>query len=428
MKKSPIDSGIIQQDQYTSMQDSDATPEIEESKQISMFGLFLLLINTTIGSGTLLIPYCFKCGVVLVLITSFGMSIIALLTLFFLVDSSIATNLKDYPSLFAYSFGKKLTWIMHTWIILCIFGTVIIYVVWCGRLMSFLVKDVLSHFILQSNTFWNFLMATLLMFPLTIFRHLGFLQSWSGVAVCFILLLIVHALYWFIKGVEEVGFQKEKIKYFEFNSQFISTFSVQSMAYDCHCNIFGALEILKNPTLPRVRGSIAIVVYSSFFLYNLFGLLTYLHLFDDLGDGAALEYYPKDNILTLITTIGVIIILILGAPMMVWPTRNCIIDMFFAPPIRDRDYRPVSNTVWITIGGGIIFFGTLFACLSTDIVFFFDLIGGLLTPGFVFALPAVFYLKSVPNKRWYMIMTAIIVIIVALAATVVCTMQVIKGR
>ena len=395
-------------------------------RKTSFFGVFLILINTTIGSGTLLIPYCFKCGLFLVLIVSFLLSLVALWSLFILVDVSLVTKCKDYPSLFAYTFGAKREWIMHVWIILVLFGTVIIYVNWCGRLVKHFLQFIHKS-PWDSEIFWNCATAIFFIFPLTIFRKLDKLQSWSGVALFFILLLLSHAIYWFAKGIIENGFDSDKIVYFRANKQLISTFSVNAMAYDCHCNIFGAANILENPTKKRLKAMIVVIVYTSFTLYNLFGIFTYLYLFDDLGPGAAIEFYPIENWFTKITIIGVIIIIIMGSPMMVWPTRNCIIDLFFAPPLRSVDHRPVSTPVWIALGAGITGLATLGACASSNIVFFFDLIGGLLTPGFVFFLPCVFYLKNVKNKKWYEILFSVLVIIVSIGATVACTYQVIKG-
>ena len=143
-----------------------------------------------------------------------------------------------------------------------------------------------------------------------------------------------------------------------------------------------------------------------------------MYLFDDLGPGAALEYYPK-NWFTITTTVGVIIILILGGPMMVFPTRNSFIDLVF--------HREVNNIWWNVIGASIVLLATACACLSNNIVFFFDLVGGLLTPGFVFTLPAIFYWKNVPNLKWYHKLIATIVIIMSLAATCACTYNVVTG-
>ena len=386
------------------------------SGQSTFLGALLLLLNTTIGSGTLLIPYCYRCGLALCLGISFIMAIIALCTLFMLIDCWKVTGARDYTHLFEISFGRKWTWIMNIWIVLILFGTVIIYVSWIGRL----VKDIIPlHGVpWDSPIFWNFMCAIFLIFPLTIFRSLKMLESWSGIAVFFIIWLIVFALYWFIEGIVEEGFTPEKIEWFNPGKIMISTFGIMSMAYDCHCNIFQTLRIFKNPTVKRSRLLTIVVVFVSFFMYNGFGLFAYLHLFDQLGPGAALEYYPK-NWFTIVTTIGVIIILILGGPMMVFPTRNSFIDLVF--------HREVNNIWWNVIGASIVLLATACACLSNNIVFFFDLVGGLLTPGFVFTLPAIFYLKNVPKLKIYHKIIAGIVIIMSIAATCACTYNVLTG-
>ena len=172
----------------------------------------------------------------------------------------------------------------------------------------------------------------------------------------------------------------------------------------------------------------ALVVAVSFVLYNAFGVFSYLYLFDDIGSGAVVEYYDKSNWFTKVTIIGVILIIVLGAPMMVMPTRNCLINLFWAPPIRKEDHRPVSTWVWILLGAGITLSATALTAISSNIVFFFDLVGGLLTPGFVFTMPSVFYLMKVKGTRWWEKFFAGVVIVASVGATCVCTYQVIAGN
>jgi amino acid permease len=398
--------------------DISQAQEEENKGKSSFFGAFLLLLNTTIGSGTLLIPYCYKSGLALCVLTSFGVSLIALASLWMLIDSAKVTKGRDYSHLFEITFGKKWTWIMNVWIILVLFGTVIIYVLWIGRLVKHIVPFKAKA--LESPIFWNFTCAILLIFPLTTFKSLKKLESWSGVAVFFIVWLIIFALYWLIKGVHDNGFQPEKIVYFNPGKILISTFGIMSMAYDCHCNIFQTLNILKDPSTKRARWLTTVVVYVSFILYNSFGILVYLHLFDELGSGAALEYYPLGNWFTKVTILGVIIILILGGPMMVFPTRASVINLWWN--------GEVSTLWWNIIGASIVLLATCCACLSNNIVFFFDLVGGLLTPGFVFTMPSIFYLKNVPKQKWYNKVICAIVIIASIAATIACTYNVVTGQ
>ena len=388
----------------------------ENEKKSSDFGIFVLLINTTIGSGTLLIPYCFKSGLALVLIVSFLMALVALWSLWILVESGYVTKCYDYTSLFSKTFGKKYSWIMDLWITLVLFGTIIIYILWIGRLIKHIIP--FKNNLFSNNIFINFLSTTFLIFPLTFFKSMKKLETWSGLAVFFIFWLLIFSIYWFIKGILIEGFQSNKIIYFNFGKQLISTFGIQSMAFDSHCNIFSALKHFNNPNKFRYRSLITFVIFSSFILYNLFGLFTYLHLFDKLGPGASLEYYPLNNWFTKLTILGVIFILILGAPMMVFPTRNSILGLF-------NIFKP-NWLQWNLIGFFLVYLATIFASISNNIIFFFDLVGGLMTPGFIFTLPSIFYLKIVKNIKWYEYIFTILTIICSIIATFTCTYQVLN--
>lgn len=404
---------------YTADLASTTQEIIEEPPgQSSLFGVLILLLNTTIGSGALLVPYCYNCGIALCIITSFVLGLISLWSLWMLIDCARVTRARDYSHLFTITFGRKYTWIMNVWITLCLFGTVVIYVLWIGRLVKHVVP--LKGKPWDSPVFWNFLSAIVLIYPLTIFRSLKRLESWSGIAVFFIIWLIVFSFYWLIKGIHDDGFTPSRIVYFKVGKIFISTFGIMSVAYDCHCNIFQACRILKDPHPKRGKILAAMTVMISFVLYNAFGIFAYLHLFDDLKAGAALEYYPLDNWFTRTTILGVIVILILGGPMMVFPTRYAILDLIYGT-------QEVSTLVWNVSGALITLLATACACISNNIVFFFDFVGGLLTPGFVFTMPCVFYLMNVKERRWYNILICAIVIVISGAATIACTYNVVTG-
>lgn len=386
-------------------------------KQLSWWGVFFVLINTTIGSGTLLVPYCFRCGLGLVLTIAGVMAGLAFFSLYMLLESSRQTGQVEYERLFAHCFGEKWVWIMHVWIIVILFGSIIIYDLMSGKLIMHLLNINFSPF--NNLIFWNFMVAVLLIFPLTLFKSLKPLEKWSGLALFFILVLTIHALYWLIYGIKKDGFKSSKIEWFKANKQLITSFGVFSMAYDCHCNIFAALRGLPNPTIQRKLGmSIAVIVFS-FCLYMAFGIFTYFHLFDDLGPDPPMMYYPISNWFTKITIIGVVLILVLGAPVVIFPIRNSFIHMI---------WKSDSGTlVWVLVGAGITLLATICTFISSNVVFFFDLIGGIFTPGFVFTLPSIFYLKIVKNAHLALKILAVFTTIISIGASVAATYQVIKG-
>ncbi|OHT07023.1 Transmembrane amino acid transporter protein [Tritrichomonas foetus] len=386
----------------------------------SMFGCFQILLNTAIGSGTLMVPYAYTAGVGTELLISSVFCFVAYMALYFLIEASQYTNTYDYYGIFRSCFGQKYMWFLNLSIFLVQYGTVTIYCLWNGRLLNHLVGS--SNPILGSNAFWSFLIVATLVFPLIIFRSISHLESFASISTFFIVLLIVHALYWMIRDVNDFGFDpNHELKVFEFSRYqvIISALSVNSMAFNCHLNLFSCLEHLKNCTLKRAHQLCGLTVLVSFGLYNCFGLFSYFDLFDKIGAGSSLEFYPHPNIFTKITIVGVVVVLIVSSPLVVWAARIGFNNLIW------KD-KPVTPLRWVLIGGGLTLTAALLASSSEDVIFFFDIVGGFFTPTIEFVLPAIFFLKIQRGAPKWKVITASIVLFFSIVSIVACIYQAIK--
>jgi amino acid permease len=166
----------------------------------------------------------------------------------------------------------------------------------------------------------------------------------------------------------------------------VAAFGINCMAYNCHLNLFPCLESLRNCTLRRGHYLGALTICTSFLLYNGLGLITYLDKFDDLGPASVLEFFDKTNPFTIITTCGVILVLVASSPAVCWSLRNSVNILFFKG-------TPVSNLRWVVIGGSIALLAAFLASTSENVLLFFHLVGGLVTPVIILLLPVLFYLK-----------------------------------
>lgn len=379
----------------------------------SMFGSFQILLNTAIGSGTLMVPYCYTSGIIPALTVSIVMGLIAYSSMHFMIDASYYTKRYDYRDLFAHTFGEKYIVVINFMIFMVQFGAAMIYAHWNGRLVNGLIN--IDHPIFGADTFWTFVVTTLLVFPLTILRSLAKLEGFAMLSTLFIFVLISHALYWFIKGCIDDGFDvNNQFESFRLNKAAITALGVNSMAYNCHINLFPTLYHLRNCTVKRARILSVLVVSIAFVLYNLFGVFSYLYLFDKLLSGkSALEYYDNKNWFTIATKLGVIFVLILSSPLVIWAARNSINNIFFKDP-------PTSKR-WIIIGGSICMLAATIACISDKVVIFFDIIGGLFTPSIIFLMPTLFFLLNHKSAKWFEKSLAIVICIFTAIATVACT-------
>jgi amino acid permease len=373
----------------------------------TMFGGFQILLNTTIGSGALMIPYCFTVGIAMELIISIIFALLAFLSMYFLIESARISQKYDYQGLFDHCWGARHRWILDVFISLTQFGALMIYAHWNGHLIWLVITSLfhnLPPLLLQTSP-WIFLVVALIVFPLTFFRSIGKLDIISFFSTFFVCVLIIHALYELIRDITGHGIPDYKwndqgtVKAFDFSDGrwkvLITAFGVNAMAYTCHINLFSVYDQLERPTVKRGRKLGLYVVIAAFILYNAFGLITYLdHSFDLYGSSNALELYFSKNgdravdPFAVIATLGVVVLLIGSSPVVLWALRNSVHHIIWkdAPPTQVR---------WIVLGGVLVFGPAFLASLSDDIITYFDLVGGLVTPVVTFLFPGLFYLKVV---------------------------------
>ena len=378
-----------------------------------------ILVNTAIGSGTLMVPYCYTTGAGNALLISALFCFIGFATLSFFVLASHWAKTYDYHGLFAHTFGKKRVWIVQTMIFLVQFGSCMIYCHWIGRLVPKVIGHENDKGILGNHPFWIFIFAVLFVFPLVCLRSIKHLEKLSYLSSFCVILLIAHSIYWFFKGVSRHTIEaSEKFVWFKWSPILITCLSVNSMAYNCHMNLYPTLEHQKNATYRTGIKLAGWVMVLAFIMYNLFGIFTYCYLFDKIGNGSALEAYTEKNIFTTITTAGIVFVMILSVPIVIWAARTSINDMFWGnEPTMGR---------WIFMAAILTAGSAGLAATSDNVIFFFDIVGGLFTPSLIFLLPALFYLINQKGEPFYRIFVASIICIFTVIATVACTYQAVE--
>lgn len=375
-----------------------------------------ILCNTAIGSGTLMVPYCYTSGIGTSLLMSLLFAFIGFSTLSFFCLASHFTKAYDYTGLMTATFGKKTVWIPQTMIFLVQFGSCIIYCHWIGRLVPKTINHDDDPGILGSHPFWILIFAALFVFPLVCLKSIKYLQNLAYLSSACIILLIIHAGYWFVVGqVRHTIDISANVVWFKFSPVLITAMSVYSMGFNCHMNLYPTLEHQKDATYKKgviIAFFTDLVVYV---IYNIFGLFTYMYLFDNLKNGSALEAYSETNILTNITVGGIVFVMILSVPIVIWAARISINDMFWGD-------RP-TTTRWILMAAFLTAGSAGFAASSDNVILFFDIVGGLFTPALIFLLPCLFYLFNQHDEPFYRIFVACCISIFTIIVTIACTYQ-----
>jgi amino acid permease len=324
----------------------------------------------------------------LALVVSGLFAFLTFLSIHFLIASAHRVHRYDYHGLFELSFGAKRLWMLNVLIILQQLGSLTIYCLFIGRLVSNLIPR--DDAIFNSTQFWTFVIMVVVIFPLTFPRQISALQSIAGFAILFVILLIAHSIFWWVKDVDE---PKDPLVWFEFSRwrEIIATFSVNALAFTCHLNIFPCLEQMRDCTVKRANLLGVATIGGAFFLYAMLGLFTYFDKRDSLMEKITLfEHYPSNHPFTIVSTAGVVVILIACSPIQLWSLRNSVNDFFFKGD-------PMTPLRWVCIGGGCSLIAAFLSSTSDNITVFFDLVGGVAAPLLIFTLPALFYMKCRPN-------------------------------
>jgi amino acid permease len=409
----PIDQRSLLEPSQFATENMDNIFHYPTTASTGMFGGFQILLNTAIGSGALMVPYCFSVGIAMELIISLAFASLAWLSMHFLIEAARVAHKYDYQGLFDFCWGEKKRWILDLFIALTQFGALMIYAHWNGRLVGMVVGSLVPNLpnLLKQHSPWIFFIVAVVVFPLTFFRNIGKLDIVSFFSTFFVCVLIIHGLYELIRDVTGSGIPgytwdgAGKREAFDFADGHwkvvITAFGVNALAFTCHINMFSVYEQLERPTVARVRRLGLIVFGAAFLLYNSFGLITYIDRPDDLyHSSTALDLYFQDrggrkvDPFAVVATLGVVVLLVGSSPVVLWALRNSVHHLIWGE-------KSPTQLRWIVLGGLLVFGPAFFASLSDDVVTYFDLVGGLVTPVITFFFPGLFYLKVVKKgPRW----------------------------
>lgn len=389
---------------------------MDTAQDQNMFGAFQILINTAIGSGTLMIPYCYRLGVVSALLMSIVIGIISLSTFCMMIEAAYFTKKYDYRGLFTHLFNPKFIWIVDLIIFLVQIGSCMIYSNWDGVLINRTLG--LKIKILNTDTFWNFFTTMCFAFPMTIPKSVAKLEGIATIGFFMIIVLICHSVYWFIKDVNKSGFDpNHQFQWMHWDLYvFIPALGINAMSYNCIINLFPTLEHLRRCTVKRGMQLAAWIVVACFFLYAGFGIFTYLDKFDELKASSALELYPAHNPFTIIATISVVFILLVASPLVIWAARTSVDATFWKN-------KEMTTFRWVTLGFTLCLLSAGLAATSNNILIFFNIVGGLLIPVVTLLMPSLFFLRATPGRRWYRTLQACVSICFTIVAATACTWQ-----
>lgn len=400
------------------------------------------LANTTVGAGTLAVPYFFSqaglglgCGVLfsIALVSCYSLHLLSrcrTCDAVMLQNDGVAASSYLDVAFFAFMHRGR---IIVTLVMLCLcFGALVAYFVIIGTLSEQVIETVVgSSGVLMEwrdtltahHVDWllkaKFLQILAMIFPIF---PLGSLKNLSSLSI--VSLLSLMAIAYLIglvcqDGVRSVISGDVKTPAYILNGPALF-FTIPSvgLAFTNQPNIYEIVDELKNPTPRRI----ACVSYSAtlvcVILYLVVGVFGYLKFGDETRTNILLNYQdglsPTETILFATGKVGMAMSMMVSYPLLLFPCRLCLHTLIQqAPGMVQHAMRSTCGCALpkylqnLEVSGQVWFYGEtisiicltyLVSILVPNIVKVFGLTGALTGSFVVFIMPGAFALKLLPGR------------------------------
>lgn len=358
------------------------------STKSSNFMAIANLINSLIGGGIIVLPYCMTLsglptGLIFIGITA----LITHLTLMLLIHSAQKTETYDatYADLANISFGKFGRLFLSICQFLFPFLCCISYGIAVIQNIQIVAIYYLPESLLFTSRYFIYSIPTLfLVFPLSTFKHIAFLDKFSCLSIVFVLF---YTIVLFIKSFE---YSKKAVvtpNIYEFNRPGMAqSFSILSFAFCCQQNMLPIYNSLYSKTENKTKYISAVSLTFVFFLYVLFSIIGFFTFSGQVYDNIFAQYCSSDHLINLTRIIFVITIL-LTYPIQMFAVREVIIEV-----ISSIGY-PISRICRIIISFTLVTLTYLLSVNFTKLSTAIEITGSLTAAPIAFIIPPLIYLK-----------------------------------
>ncbi|GAB5584579.1 sodium-coupled neutral amino acid transporter 5 isoform X1 [Prionailurus iriomotensis] len=262
------------------------------------------------------------------------------------------------------------------------------------------------------------IVSVLIILPLALMRHLGYLGYTSGLSLTCMLFFLISVIYKKFQLGCPVGLNETEVEsknptalpiqglnrsceahMFTVDSQMFYTVPIMAFAFVCHPEVLPIYTELCRPSKHRMQAVANVSIGAMFCMYGLtatFGYLTFYsapttscipcpmsHIPDSV-EAEMLHMYSQQDLLILCVRLAVLLAVTLTI-------RRALQQLFF--PSRDFSWpRHVAIALIL-----LVLVNVLVICVPTirDI---FGVIGSTSAPSLIFILPSIFYLRIVPTE------------------------------
>eukprot|EP01080_Neovahlkampfia_damariscottae_P010342 gene10342-2756_t len=371
----------------------------------SYLGATFNLINSTVGSGILGVPFVFR-EVGLGAIISF----ISLEYLRYSHKLMLQKNLKakDYEDIGYHTYGTIMAFIVKICIVFINFGATISYTIIIGQLSKRIFVQLLGERSLLSNIFYATLLFIVPVFFLCLIKKMSQLRFISYISLTAVFSFVIYLIIGFVLNGLGDKSTDGQIYFYKFNISMLRVLGIITFSFAAHTNLCAIHCEFEIKNSDKIRYAIASNVFIDFFVYSLCGVFGYLAFLQNTR-GNLLESLDFSHWYNILFTAVFCLTIFLTFPMTVFPCRlsfdNIIISL--ASPFEKylKKFTNPKSTIWENIRGFletfiIIFSGYFLAIYFPQVDVVFSLTGSTASACTSYIFPALFYIKLTKNG-WF---------------------------
>nr|CAB3266258.1 probable sodium-coupled neutral amino acid transporter 6 [Phallusia mammillata] len=193
----------------------------------------------------------------------------------------------------------------------------------------------------------------------------------------------------------EEGLENQVCKAESFTWNAKSAYAIPTMvfAFQCHASVLPIYTELDRPTKSRMHKVAVVSISNVFVLYFLASLFGYLTFYNAVGPELLLMYsaYDPTNAVILVSRIMVLICVIFSAPLLHYPARKSIVELFF-------ENQPFSWVRHLVIMFILLTITNVLVIYVPTIREVFGFAGATCASMLVIILPSLFYIRLAPGK------------------------------
>lgn len=346
-------AGAINENAYVTMDGS--------SGKVSLAKSIFNLANTTIGAGTLSLPFFFAqtgyiFGVVLLII----IASLSDVSLHLLVDCGLFAEKRTYLNVARHAKGRFGVRIVEWALLFLTFGAMTSYLVIIGNVANRTILVLTEQNVSVDGTYLT-LGAIAVVSPLLFLKNLSSLAPASILAIVTVSWLIglvtFDSAQYLISGSPSGGVgtlplenstaemmsngnsssadgggADSDYEMFSIGQKIFFAVPTVALAYTNHTNLYEIIAEMERPTKKRISTLIHVTTFMCTVLYATMGVAGYLRFGSDTQDDIILNYsdtsvspsVPKSRQKLMTSgSIGIVLCLILSFPLLLFPCRNC---------------------------------------------------------------------------------------------------------